>query len=168
MKTSCPQESRDHTDVLVAYSARKLDAAAAGLVEKHLEECGACRTVVRQQQTAWEALELWEAEPVSADFDRRLYRRIEEQGAWRDRLLNPWRQVWRRAIPVAAAAALVLAAGVMLDRSAAPPPPAPNRAPQVAIMEPLQPDQVVQALDEMQELSRFNDLMKPENSKSKM
>jgi hypothetical protein len=165
---SCPLESRDHTELLMAYAGRKLDAAKAGWVESHIEQCGGCRALVRQQQTLWEALDIWEAEPVSPDFNRRLYQRIEEQGTWGARLLNPWRLVFHRGIPLAATAALVLVAGVMLDRTVAPPPQRASAGSQLAVVEPLQPEQVVEALDEMQELSQFNDLMKPENLKSKM
>jgi anti-sigma factor RsiW len=165
---SCPLESRDHTELLMAYAGRKLDAAKAGLVERHMEQCGDCRALVGDQQTLWEALNIWEAEPVSPDFNRRLYRRIDEQGTWRARLLNPWRPVFHKGLPLAATAALVLVAGVMLDRTAAPPPQPADAGSQLAVVEPLQPEQVVEALDEMQELSQFNELMKPENLKSKM
>jgi anti-sigma factor RsiW len=166
---NCPLETRDHAELLVAYSSRKLDAAKAAFVETHIQNCEACREVVRGQQAVWEALEAWEAEPISADFNRRLYQRIETQVTWWDRLLGPLRPlVLRKGVPLAAAAGLVLIAGVMLDRTAAPPPQSAGSASRVAAVEGLQPEQVVNALDEMQDLSRFNDLMKPETPESKM
>jgi len=160
---NCALETRDRAELLVAYSFRKLDAARAALVEEHLAGCEACREVVRGQRAAWDALDLWEAEPVSADFNRRLYQRIEAQVTWRDRLLAPLRPLgFHRGLPLAAAACLVLVAGAMLDHTAAPPPKSASGVSRVAVVESLRPDQVVEALDEMQELSRFNDLMKPE------
>ena len=166
---SCPLEARDQAELLVAYSSRKLDAAKAAFVERHIESCQACREVVRGQQAVWEALDAWEAEPVSADFNRRLYRRIEARTTWWGRLAGPFRPfVFHKGLPLAAAAGLILAAGVVLDRSAGPLARPADRAAQVAAAEGLQPEQVVKALDEMQEINRFDDLMKPETAASKM
>lgn len=165
---SCSLGTRDHAELLLAYSSGKLDEAKTAFVERHIAGCEACREVVRGQQMLWEALDTWEAEPVSADFNRRLYQRIEAQVPWWDRLLNPLRPlVFHKGVPLAAAACLVVFAGAILDRTAAPPRPA-NSASQVATVDGLQPEQVVNALDEMQALSRFNDLMKIETPESKM
>ena len=71
-----------------------------------------------------EALDAWEAMPVSTDFDRRLYRRIEEEKAratWWSRLVRPFRPMFEaplmsRSVPLAAAACLLVLAGVILER----------------------------------------------------
>jgi hypothetical protein len=166
---NCPLENRDGVELLLAYSSRKLEAAQTALVAKHMAGCTPCREAVRGQQALWDILDIWEAEPVSADFNRRLYRRIEARTTWWDRVLGPWRTgVYLKGVPLAAAACLVLAAAAMLDRAAAPPPRPARTGSEFAAVAGLQPEQVVNALDEMQALSRFDDSMKLEGPESKM
>jgi Putative zinc-finger len=165
---NCPLGNRDHTELLVAYSSRNLDRAATAALEEHLAECAACRKFVREQQAVWEVLDIWQPEPISPDFNRRLYQRIDAQVSWWDRLTRPLRPlVYHKTVSLAAAAGLVLAIGFVLDQTA-PRPRQPARSSAVAEMETLQPDQVVNALDEMEAMSRFNRLMKPDSSESKM
>src|SRR5260370_42315822 len=53
-----------------------------------------------------------EAPPVSQDFNRRLYRRIEQEVSVWDMLARPFRPLFvRRGLPVAAAACLLVMAG---------------------------------------------------------
>lgn len=164
----CPLGTREHTELLVAYTARKLDSAKAAFVEAHMASCGECREFVRQQQTVWEALDLWEPAPVSAEFNRQLYQRIETQVSWWERLLRPLRPLTlHKGVPLAAAASLVLVAAAILDRSTTPPPKPPTPA-QVATVESLQPEQVVNALDQMEELNKFDRLMKSDTPDAKM
>ena len=166
---NCPLGTRDHAELLVAYSSHKLDRAQAAVLEEHIAGCAACRELVRGQQAVWEALDVWEPEPVSADFNRRLYQRIDEQVAWWHRLMRPLRPLmFHKHVSLAAAAGLVLAIGLVLNQTAAPPQRPAVKSGHVAEMEGLQPDQVVKALDEMEALSRFNRLMKPETPESKM
>lgn len=156
---------RENREVLVAYSSGRLNGNDTELLEAHLQSCAACRQFVRGQRVVWQALDGWEAAPVTADFDRRLLARIECEVSWWQRVrgrLGPL--LARRALPVTAVAALVVA-GVLLERPSRPrvlPQPA---APQV---EGLQPDQVVRALDEMDVLNQFNHLMKPDAGEPKM
>jgi len=162
----CLKETQE--DLLIAYSSQKLDGASAAQVERHLESCEACRDFVRAQSALWEALAFWEAPAVSADFDRRLYRRIEQQVSWWDLALRPFRPAFRHAVPVAAAAAVVLMAGILLDRPAVTVPAIEKRAAQV---ETLQPEQVEHALAEIEVLDQFNHLMQrsdPGDSSPKM
>jgi hypothetical protein len=56
----------------------------------------------------------------------------------------------------------------MLNETAEPPRQPATSSVKVAEADGLQPDQVVKALDEMEALSRFNHLMKPETPESKM
>lgn len=165
---TCPLGTRDHAELLVAYSSHKLDAVHTAAVEEHIGTCAACREFVRGQQAVWNALDVWEAEPISADFNRRLYQRIDAQVTWWDRITRPLRPfAFHRTVSLAAAACFVLAVGLMLDQTATPP-QQPSRANAVAEADGLQPDQVVKALDEMEAMSRFNRLMKPETPESKM
>lgn len=165
---NCPLGTRDDAELLVAYSSRKLDAAKSAAVQQHIGACAACREFVRGQQAVWDALDIWEPEPISADFNRRLYQRIDAQVTWWDRLMRPLRPlVFNKTISLAAAACFVLAVGFVLDQTAAPP-EQPPRTSAVVEVEALQPDQVVKALDEMEALSRFNRLMKSDAPESKM
>jgi len=164
---NCPFESQEGSALLLAYSSRKLDAQAVAPLEQHLESCAVCRDFVRGQSAVWNALDLWEAAPVSADFDRRLYQRIEQQVSWWDMLVGPFRPAIRHALPLAAAAGVVIMAGILLDRPSAAPAVADTYGAQVEV---LQPDQVEHALAEVEMLDQFNHLMRsdPADSNPKM
>ena len=155
----CPIETRENAEVLLDYCARKLDAARTMILEEHIRICPSCREFADAQRAVWEALDAWEAAPVCADFDRRLYHRIENEVSWLDLLLRPLRP-WmaRNALPIAAAVAVVVTAGALLDRPSAPPPASPESAQ----VESLQPEQVERALDDMQVVQEFNRLVRPD------
>jgi anti-sigma factor RsiW len=160
----CPSENRENAEILLAYSSRTLNGSDTERLERHLCDCQACREFVRAQRAVWEALDSWEAEPVSEDFDRRLFQRIEREVSWWQRMRSHMSLLLGyRALSIAAVAALLVMA-VWLDR------PSPSRAPAQAIVhvEALQPDQVVEGLDEMEVLDQFNHLMKPDSSTTKM
>lgn len=147
----CPTGNWEDAELL-AFSADKLEGARAAQLQAHLLSCAACREFVDQQRAVWQALDSWEAPPVASDFDRRLYRRLEENPAWQDRLLRPFRALLtRQGIPIAAAACLIVVASLVSQRPAAVTPP-PGAATQV---EKGQAEQVEHALDDMQMLSDF-------------
>jgi len=164
---TCPMETRENAEILMAYSSRALDASDAKLLEAHLQSCSRCREFVSAQRAVWEAMDGWEAPAVSADFDRRLYARMEREVSWWQRMRGRIGLLLvYRALPVTAVAALVVV-GVLLER------PSPLRAPlqpatTTAQVEGLQPEQVVRALDEMEVLDQFNHMMKPESSAPRM
>jgi hypothetical protein len=162
----CPLETRENTEILVAYSSRALSGGDMEVLEAHLQSCPACREFVRGQRAVWDALEGWEAPAVAADFDRRLFERMEREISWWQRMRGRMGPLLvYRALPVTAVAAL-LVVGVLLERPSPPRlPPQPVRTAQV---EGLQPDQVVSALDEMEVLDQFNHLMKPDSSTPRM
>lgn len=91
-------------------------------------------------------LDLWEAPEVSADFDRRLYARIEQDVPWWRKLTLP------RLAPVAVTAGLVVAIGLWLGRTA----PVPHSA----AVEAIPADQAEEALHEMQLIEEFNRLVR--------
>ncbi len=95
-----------------------------------------------------QALDLWEAPAVSADFNRRLYRRIDRDVPWWHFLVRP-----NRFLPVAAAAGLLIAAGVWVGR------PGITPAPRSAVIE-LPADQAETALREMEMIEEFNRLVR--------
>lgn len=160
---NCPLESQEGSAQLLAYAAGKLDGRTRLALESHLESCAGCREFVRGQNVVWSALDLWEAAPVSADFDRRLYQRIERQVSWWDMLLAPFRPAIRHALPVTAAAAVVLTAVVLMERPSAP----LSSAPATAQVESLRPEQVEHALAEVEMLDQFNRLMRSDSPDTK-
>ncbi|MDR3699209.1 MAG: hypothetical protein P4L56_06205 [Candidatus Sulfopaludibacter sp.] len=156
----CPLETHEGSALLLAYSSGRLERESTVPLERHLETCPGCRQFVESQSSVWRALDSWEAPPVSADFDRRLYQRIEQQVSWWDMLLRPFRPVFHsRSLPIAAAAGVLIMAGVLLDRPAVVPITPPQQSAQV---EALQPDQVEHAVDEVEMLDQFNHLMRSE------
>src|SRR4051812_3908729 len=102
----CPIETREGEELLLAYSRGTLDSERALTLENHVRECGPCGAYTRAQASVDEALNLWQAPAVSADFDRKLYRRIEQDVPWWSFLTRPF-QPGGRLIPVATAAALL-------------------------------------------------------------
>jgi anti-sigma factor ChrR (cupin superfamily) len=156
---NCPLESQEGSAQLLAYTAGKLDGRIRLALASHVESCAGCREFVRGQNAVWGALDLWEAAPVSADFDRRLYQRIAQQVSWWDMLLAPLRPAYRHALPVAAAAGVVLMAVALMGRPSA---PAASPAP-TSQVETLQPDQVEHALAEVEMLDQFNHLMRSDS-----
>jgi len=155
----CPFETAEGPALLLTYSTGNLDEPTKSLLEGHVESCPACREFVHGQSALWSALDVWEAPEVSADFDRRLYQKIEQQVSWWDLLVRPFRPAFRHALPVAAAAGVVLMATVLLDRPAVSPAPETH----TAQVEALQPDQVEHALAEIEMLDQFNHLMRSDS-----
>jgi len=166
---NCPLETREDAQLLLDYCSGKLDRESAAALEPHIAGCGACREFARRQSAVWEAMDGWQAEPVSADFDRRLYRRIEAQASWWDLLLRPFRPLepvaLRRALPVAALACLLCAAGVLLQHPTVAPVPAPSDMAQV---DTVQPEQVERTLDAMEMLNEFSHHVRTETPNSKL
>lgn len=157
----CPIESPDQMERLLAYSAGERNTPETASLEQHLEVCAACRELVAGQQTVWSGLDEWKAPAASADFDRRLFARIEQEVSWRDRLLRPFRPLWiRLAVPVAAAACLAIMVGITLDRRPA--------QPQPAAVEAAQPEQIEHELDDLQMLHDFNTAVRADAANAEM
>ena len=149
--------------MLLEYTAGRLAPGEAAALEAHLESCARCREFARSQNMVWQALEAWEAEPVSLDFDRRLFARIEQAPlSWWARLTG---QVMHHAVPVAAAAGVMILAGLMLERPAVTPVAPPQESAQVGT---LGPEQVQSALDDMQMLRDFNHLVRADSAEPRM
>ena len=149
----CPIETQDNAEVLLSYSARRLNPQTTAILEAHMEVCLQCREFRDGQRALWEALDQWEARPISADFNRRLYRKIEEQDqlGWWERIFGAGRPMFLRpALPLAATACLVLVAGFMIDNPGRMVTPA-IEAPQVREVE-----QVERTLEDMEMLRQFN------------
>jgi hypothetical protein len=163
---NCPLETREDAQLLLDYCTRELAPESVAILERHIAICGACQEFARSQRAVWQALDAWEAAPVSADFDSRLYRRLEAQVSWRDLLLRPFRHValwW--SLPAAATACLLLMAGVLLEHPAISPAPAPNDMAQV---DSVQPEQVEHALDAMEVLNEFSRHVRTDSPDSRL
>jgi len=159
----CPLEAGNE-GLLLDYAAGKLKADARALMDRHVAACPACKRFAGAQQNVWQALDSWEPADVSLDFDRRLYARIEQDGSWWNRLLRPLNPLLRHSVPIAATAGVIVMAGLLMNRPAGSP-PAP--AAQSAQVENLQPDQLQSALDDMETLRQFNQLV-PDSAGPKM
>jgi anti-sigma factor RsiW len=160
----CPIDSRE-TEILVAYSSGLLESERTPALSAHLETCAACREFVHAQKAVWDVLDVWQAPPVSADFNRRLYQQIEQPSSWFDRVLRSlqW-SGFRQAIPIAASAGLVLMAGLLLQHNFTT--PAEQR--HEATMEAIQPEELENALSEMEALSQLSRPVHAESPDSKM
>jgi hypothetical protein len=157
------QKNTVHKDeaVLLEYSAQKLNAADWTKVEEHLKSCAECRRIAEGQRAVWEALDAWEATPVSTDFDRRLYQRIQSEVNWLDRLMRPFRPLFlRHGLPIAATACLLVVAGMLLQR--------PSDAPALGTAPAITADEAASALQEMEMLREFNHIAPADNSQPRM
>jgi anti-sigma factor RsiW len=162
----CPSEDRENTELLMAHASRKLDAERAAVLEEHIAQCPACREYAAAQFAVWDALDSWSAPEVSADFDRRLYQRIEQEVSWWDLMIRPFRPFFAaRWVPVAAAACMLIAAGVLLQH---PDGTAVIPTPESAQVEPLPADQAANALQEMQIMQEFSTVVRADTADPRM
>ena len=160
----CPMETGGSSGWLLDYAAGKLDAGTRAQLDAHLQTCPSCREFAAGQQAVWQALDTWEPAPISMDFDRRLYQRIEQHVSWWSRITRPLNPLFRHAVPIAATAGVVLMAGLLIERPVAPPEMPAQESAQVE----LQPDQVERALADMEMLREFNQVVVPDNADPKM
>jgi anti-sigma factor RsiW len=158
-------EYREGTELLLGYVSGSVSTDASAELKRHVEACLACEKFVREQQAVWEALDAFEAEPVSAGFNRRLYQRMEEPVTLRERFSASWQllRFWH-GLPVAGAAAAALLVGGLIwqmpstNRSATQQKPALTAKADV-----LQPDQLENALGDMEMLRDFNRVMRSDS-----
>jgi len=167
---NCPLENRNGPDLILAYASQSLETETVALFEKHMAECQPCREFAHSQETMWRALDMFEAPAISDDFDRTLYRRIEQPAGLRERLLDWFRSpvLVRRALPLAAAASLLIVAGVVWEHPPLKPSPQPAASSLSAQIEALKPEQVESALDDMEMMREFSHPVASESPDSKM
>jgi anti-sigma factor RsiW len=140
----CPAKSREGTEVLMDHCAGMLEAEVAAAVERHIEQCVACREFCQAQARVWSALDVWDAEPVSESFDARLLERIEERQRG-----SLWQWIWRPALPVAAVAIVIVAVFLMRVPNGANTPVAGKNVDVVDV------DQVEKTLDDLDMLRQL-------------
>jgi anti-sigma factor RsiW len=143
----CPIKTQENREWLLEYSAGRLDRARTAMIEQHVEACPACARFVEEQRVVWAALGRWESPELSADFDRRLYQRID-QAQPSSRLRRWFQPLWRPMVPVAATCLLIVA-GVMLHTPTASVNP-------VHSVESVEPEQVERTLDDLQMLRELS------------
>lgn len=161
----CPMATRDNADLLLDYCARKLNPDMTATLERHMEICPSCREFADSQRAVWNALDAWEAVPVSPDFNRRLYARIDREVSWWDRLMRPFRPLLaRQGLPIAAAACLVIMAGVLLER----PGDGPQAGEGQGQVEAVQADQIDRALEDMELLREFGKKVRADADQTRM
>jgi len=157
----CPIETQESAELLLAYCSRKLDIARTRILEDHIQICPACRQFAEGQKAVWQALDAWEAVPVSADFDRRLYRRIEQGLSGWGRLAGALRPIlFRQGLPITVAAALLIVASVLLERPAGVPPASPES---VQAEDPAE-----HALEEMEMVREFSRIVRADSAGPRM
>jgi hypothetical protein len=163
---NCPLQTRENAHLLLDYCAHKLEPDSMSVLERHIAVCSVCRDFANGQRYVWQALDTWEAAPVSPDFDKRLYRRIEARVSWWDLLLRPFTTVTlRRGLSAAAMTCLLLVAGILLERPTVSPAPVTTDVVQV---DTVQPEQVERALDAMEMLNEFSHHVRAENPAPKL
>lgn len=162
---TCPLQNKE-TDLLLDAAAgrlahRGMDAARQAALLQHMDTCAECAAFRKEQKAVWKALDLWEPAPVSMDFNRRLWQRIDTAAAapWYESFAEWLRFAnWKPVIPLTAAI-LVIAGGFLLDH-----PGSKNTVPGVSVTEA---DQVEQTLDDIQLLRQLDGVTPPSgNSKT--
>ncbi len=152
---NCPLKTEETADVLLDYAARRLDSEKKASLERHMRECKACAALRLEQTIVWDALDAWDPMPVSIDFNRRLWQRIDamEAAPWYERLAESMRMAnWKPAFTLALAT-LIIAAGFVLDH--------PGREPgaggsSTAGVSASEAEQVEQTLEDLQLLHQFD------------
>ena len=134
-------------------------------LERHMESARRAGNSPSSQRAVWNALDAWEAVPVSPDFNRRLYARIDREVSWWDRLMRPFRPLLaRQGLPIAAAACLVIMAGVLLER----PGDGPQAGEGQGQVEAVQADQIDRALEDMELLREFGKKVRADADQTRM
>jgi len=157
----CLRKNGKSDELVMAYTAGTLEPETQIAMERHMSECQDCRDVAARQRAVWEALDEWKPEPVSPDFNARLFQRISEDAAvawWRRPFRYNWSWLFRPAVPVAAAcAALILA--FLIN------PSTPKHQTPVSPQQGVSIEQVERALDDMDMLKQIT-VASPAESKA--
>ncbi len=172
---TCPIQSENTIDVLLDYSTGKLDRARLARLEQHLRTCAECSAFLAGQQDLWQTLDAWEPEPVSMDFNRRLWHRIDAEAArpWFTKLADLLRTgAWKPALPLAAAVLLVTTAFVMDHQRSVPAIPgfqtSSGASAGVSNAAPLDADQIEKTLNDIQLLGQLDTSSAVPNSSKTM
>lgn len=145
----CPSQNGKDIEVVLAHLSGRLSPDEAEAFRSHAESCAACQDAMLAQQVVSDAMDGWEPEPISANFDQQLFGRIEQEESkkWWSRLFRPLWPMRLRPAVAAAAVALVIAAVVLLRV------PGNVSTPPVAAVEPVDIEQIEQTLQDLEMLN---------------
>jgi anti-sigma-K factor RskA len=155
----CPLQNTETTELLVEYCAKQLAPETASVLERHIEGCSACQAFTEAQSEVWSALDSWKPEPVSRNFDQRLYARIAaaERPSWRQWLTG--KAGWRPALSLGAACA-ALAIAIFVNgphtRTIGNQPPSAPVLQETPRADSIEPDQLERALDDLDMLNQLS------------
>lgn len=151
----CPSRTEENRDILLDYLAGRVDAARAAEFRNHMVDCFECSEFISRQAMLWDALDEWEVAPVSLEFNRNMWKKIDaaETAPWYRQLAASLRfAAWKPLLPLTAAA-LLIAAGFLYDH-----PGSQNNAARTnsAAVRMTDVEQVQQTLDDIQLLHQFD------------
>jgi hypothetical protein len=147
----CPVRNAEHAEILLDYCAGKLAPESLASFESHLENCTECKKFCVQQEAAWNALDVWEPEPVSEKFDGALYARIE---AFENR--NWWKRwAWRPALSLGAACA-AMAVALFVQTPLHQPKAAAPTVHETTRVETVEPEQLERTLEDLEMLKQLS------------
>ena len=139
-------------ETLLDYTAGRLSPDKTATLDLHMQTCPDCAALRLEQTAVWDALDAWEPAPVSVDFNRRLWQRIDaaEAAPWYQRLGDSFRfGNWKPAFALTAAM-IVIAAGFVLDH------PAERATTGAEGVSTTEAEQVEQTLEDLQLLHQFD------------
>jgi len=158
---TCPLHVKEGAEILLDYCSQRMDPDRAAEFRLHVADCVDCRQVVEAQEAVWNALDSYEAAPVSMDFDRKLWAKIDAEDAqgWWQRTLTRisggpaigWSSYlfnWKPMLVAATACAAMAAVMIVSTPSHAPVDPA------VATDQKQLMERVESALDEVDMLNQ--------------
>ncbi len=148
----CPTRRTDPA-MLLEYALGRLGPQESGMVARHASECDDCAAALLEYSSVSDALDLWEAPPVSMHFNRQLWERVERaaSASWYARVAQWFRlHSLKPAIPLTAMA-LVIAVGFLLDHPSEMVHPSPTTRVSAA-----EADQAERTLDDLQLLRQFD------------
>lgn len=152
---NCPSDP----GLLLDYATGRLNAARAATLANHVRYCPACADTVLGYAAVSSSLDGWEVPPVSMDFNRRLWARIDaSDGApWYSRLAGIFRLGSGRLLLPLAAAALVIVSGFVLNHPYVSHPAAAARVSADEVDQTERTlDEAEQTLDDIQLLRQFD------------
>ena len=136
---TCLRENLKGADLLIGYLEGTLSPEERAELDQHASSCPECRGLLAMQAMLDDDVPN-DVPEVSADFDARLYARMQaEQKQWWQRFL------WRPAVPLAAAAAILTVMLVVNSRA----PKQPSDEPKQARVDGFEIEQLEQALDDL-------------------
>jgi len=146
--THCPSE-----DILLDYTAGRLNRTQAALFDAHADQCPHCAAVRMSQAAIWQSLDEWKPAPVSEGFNRELWRRIDadaRKSSWTHELAAALQfSFWKRLAPLAVAMALIVT-GYMFDHAGKQSDRLQPGIPASIIVTASEADQLDRALDDIQ------------------